>query len=171
MFRPSVVSNAVVTVSLSLLSGFEVYGAGQITSELSPRGILGSPFDYQITASNQPTTFDATSLPPGLSLNQATGLISGVPTIDGPNSLQLIAHGPAGDAVATAVFSVDLPIPPDDPLAGAVGVVGTKMIADPNRSRIYCGSDDQELVVVDSDTRSIVTTFPSTGYPRPAHIL
>jgi hypothetical protein len=41
---------------------------------------VGSPFSYQITADNNPTTFDATGLPQGLTVNNTTGLISGTPT-------------------------------------------------------------------------------------------
>jgi hypothetical protein len=43
-------------------------------------GTYGQSFTYQITASNAPTSYSATGLPPGLNLNAATGVISGIPT-------------------------------------------------------------------------------------------
>ncbi len=52
----------------------------QITSSNHAVAILGQLFSYQITANNGPTSFTATNLPPGLTINASTGLISGIPT-------------------------------------------------------------------------------------------
>ncbi|NBV34229.1 MAG: hypothetical protein EBR81_10720, partial [Proteobacteria bacterium] len=46
---------------------------------------------YQIIASNSPTTYAATGLPSGLSLNSSTGLISGTATAAGTYSVTLTA--------------------------------------------------------------------------------
>src|SRR5439155_436537 len=51
-----------------------------ITSSGAATGQVGAAFSYQITAANSPTSFNATGLPVGLSVNTATGLISGIPT-------------------------------------------------------------------------------------------
>ncbi len=50
-----------------------------ITSGLIVAGISGAPFNYQITATNSPTSYTASGLPAGLSVN-GTGLISGIAT-------------------------------------------------------------------------------------------
>jgi hypothetical protein len=50
-----------------------------ISSAATATGNVGTAFSYQITASNTPTSYNATGLPPGLSVNTATGLISGTP--------------------------------------------------------------------------------------------
>ena len=42
--------------------------------------VLCWPFSYQITATNNPTSFSAIGLPPGLSVISTTGLISGLPS-------------------------------------------------------------------------------------------
>jgi len=43
----------------------------------------GIPFSYQITAINSPTSYSATGLPSGVSLDVSNGLIDGTPTVPG----------------------------------------------------------------------------------------
>jgi hypothetical protein len=52
-----------------------------ITSTLLFSNPVGAPFSYTITAANGPTSFSATGLPAGLSLDSSSGLISGTPTV------------------------------------------------------------------------------------------
>lgn len=56
---------------------------------------VGTPFLYQIKATSG-YTLGATGLPPGLSLDTATGTISGVPTTPGTYSVSLTASNAAG---------------------------------------------------------------------------
>src|SRR4029077_5909491 len=51
-----------------------------ITSAGTASGTVGTAFSYQIVATNSPTSFNATGLPAGLTVNAGTGLISGTPT-------------------------------------------------------------------------------------------
>jgi len=64
--------------------GCVVSNAPSITSPTSVNGTVGSPFSYQITAANTTATYSATGLPNGLSIDTATGLISGMPPSAGP---------------------------------------------------------------------------------------
>ncbi|OYV02504.1 MAG: hypothetical protein CFE26_22140, partial [Verrucomicrobiales bacterium VVV1] len=67
-----------------------------ITSANTAAGGLGVPFAYLIAATNTPTSFNATGLPAGLSVNTATGVISGTPTASGSSTVTLTATNTAG---------------------------------------------------------------------------
>lgn len=54
-----------------------------ITSALAATGEVGVSFSYSITATNSPTSYAAGNLPPGLTVNTSTGVISGTPTTAG----------------------------------------------------------------------------------------
>jgi len=83
-----------------------------ITSSLSAASPVGATFNYQIaTSSNQPVTYGAANLPPGLSINVA-GLISGRPTQAGTFHVPLTASDSAGTATATLVLTTFL-VPPN----------------------------------------------------------
>lgn len=55
---------------------------------------------YQVTASNNPSLFKAVGLPSGLSINQSTGLISGIPLKSGTFNVTLTAANWAGTSPA-----------------------------------------------------------------------
>ncbi|MDQ6860332.1 MAG: putative Ig domain-containing protein [Verrucomicrobiota bacterium] len=65
-----------------------------LASTTSPPAVLiGGTFSYQIRASNNPTSYSATGLPAGLSLDPATGIISGTPANIGSYSVTVTATG------------------------------------------------------------------------------
>ena len=79
-----------------------------ITSALTDTATNGLAYSYQITADNNPASFSATGLPLGLSLDSATGVISGIVT--GPNygnfnitlaATNSIGQGPSSTLVLT----------------------------------------------------------------------
>jgi formylglycine-generating enzyme required for sulfatase activity len=80
-----------------------------ITSAAAVTGSVDDAFYYQIQASNLPTGFQALGLPPGLALNAASGLISGVPTLEGAYQVALTASNAGG---ASAVFGLTISIGP-----------------------------------------------------------
>ena len=65
----------------------------------------GKAFDFQIHATNQPETYRATNLPTGLTLDRATGRITGSVAVPGtfPIGLSAINAGGTGNATLTLV--------------------------------------------------------------------
>jgi len=77
-----------------------------ITSATSVTTVIGQPFSYQITATNSPTSYDATGLPTGLTIDTTSGLISGTPTVVGSFSIMLQASNSAGSGNATLALEI-----------------------------------------------------------------
>jgi N,N-dimethylformamidase beta subunit-like, C-terminal/Domain of unknown function (DUF4082)/Putative Ig domain/Bacterial Ig domain len=80
-----------------------------ITSPSTASGTVGVAFSYQITATNNPTSFNATGLPAGLSVNTTNGLISGTPTAAGSFSVTISATNASGTGSATLALSIAAP--------------------------------------------------------------
>jgi hypothetical protein len=87
-------------------SSFGSVIAPVITSPTTASGTVGASFSYQIAASNSPTSFNATGLPAGLSVNTSTGLISGTPTAAGTSAVTISASNSAGPGSATLTLIV-----------------------------------------------------------------
>ncbi len=81
-----------------------------ITSTLTASGTVGTPFTYTITASGTtPITFSTSTLPAGLSVDPASGVISGTPTASGTTNVTLSANNAAGGApTKTLVLTISL---------------------------------------------------------------
>ena len=98
-----------------------------ITSPTSSIATAYNSFTYTITASNLPTSFAASGLPQGLSLNSTSGVISGTPTVAGQFVVALTASNAEGDGTGTLTLTVNPN--PNAPVIGgtlsAAGQVGT----------------------------------------------
>jgi hypothetical protein len=86
--------------------------APTITSAATATATVGQTFNYTITANNSPTSFSATGLPAGLTVNTGTGLISGTPTATGTSTVTLSASNTGGTGTATLTLTVTAPSPP-----------------------------------------------------------
>ena len=78
-----------------------------ITSSGSNRtGTVGGNFSYQITASNTPTSYSASGLPYGLTVNTSSGLISGQFTVAGSYDVIVTATNLGGTGTKSFTITV-----------------------------------------------------------------
>ena len=96
-----------------------------ITSATKASGTVGTAFSYQITATNSPTSYGATGLPAGLTVNSTTGLISGTPTAAGTSTVTLSATNAGGTGNATLTLTITVAAPVITSATKASGTVGT----------------------------------------------
>jgi len=97
-------------------------GAAPVITSAATAGVApGSPFSYQITATNSPTSFSAPGLPAGISLNTSSGLISGTSSSTGTFPVSLGATNAAGTGSLTLTITVAQSIS----LATALDTTGT----------------------------------------------
>ncbi len=109
-----------------LLSGVLI-GPPAITSLTQAAVASGAAFAYTITATDSPTSFGAANLPAGLSVNTATGLISGTPPANGGSfniGLSAVTSGGACAATLRLVVTTTGNYPTITSANAAGGVVG-----------------------------------------------
>ena len=108
-------NNAIIDFTNITVDGQFIVGPPTITSPLSATATKGQQFVYQIIATRSPTSYDASGLPPGLSLNNLTGVISGVPTQAGTRQITINASNASGTGTAILALTVT-PAPPATPV-------------------------------------------------------
>jgi len=96
-----------------------------ITSSGTASGTTGTAFSYQITATSSPTSFGASGLPAGLTVNTTSGLISGTPVSVGTSNVMLSATNSAGTGNAPLTLTVTLAPPAITSSGTASGTIGT----------------------------------------------
>ncbi len=85
-----------------------------VTASQSKSGIVGSALSYQILASNSPASYARASgtLPPGVTLNTTTGILSGTPTTAGTYTPAITATNATGTSASVVVaISIVAPAP------------------------------------------------------------
>ncbi len=126
-------TNAVIG-SINLGSGAAPFAMGRftslagvaptMTSSAPPNGSFGRPYSHNLTATGAPTpsfALQSGTLPAGLSLNNSTGVISGIPTEVGPASTGTLLASNGIGAQATQPFSIAIAATvPDAPTIGVL---------------------------------------------------
>ena len=87
-------------------------GTPVITSPLTLQIIKGVPVNYKVTASNTPTLFKVHRLPGGLSFDEASSTISGIPATTGVFDIVLTAENSIGIGTGRLKLVVSAPPPP-----------------------------------------------------------
>jgi hypothetical protein len=82
-----------------------------ITSASATNASIGTAFTYQIVATNGPTAYGATGLPPGLTLDPVGGAITGSPTATGSYPVALSATNAGGTGTMTLNLAVLIQAP------------------------------------------------------------
>jgi autotransporter-associated beta strand protein len=83
-----------------------VIGSPEINSTTAETATVGTAFNFNVTATGTPTTYAATGLPTGLSINATTGVISGTPTTIAKNVVLLEATNASGTGKSALVIDV-----------------------------------------------------------------
>ena len=82
----------------------------QITSANTASATVGSAFSYTITTTVNSPAFEAANLPPGLSCNLGTGVISGTPLAGGTYVVTLVARSANSNEFASSILTINIPI-------------------------------------------------------------
>ncbi len=98
-----------------------------ITSALTASAKQGSAFNYTITARHSPILFGADHLPPGLSFNPATALISGTNLENGTFGVTISAANACATDTKTLVLTITTSIPVITSALTATGTEGTNL--------------------------------------------
>ncbi|CAM4437389.1 putative Ig domain-containing protein [Flavobacterium terrigena] len=136
-----------------------------ITSVLTGSGAQGSSFTYTITATNTPTSYNATGLPTGLSINTTTGVISGTPSVSGTFNVTITATNGFGSDNQTLVITLGTgPCLSEAFAVNALpaGWIQTSVTFASNRAE-FSSNNGQLTTVAVSNPASLTFTLERTG--------
>ncbi|MBT1702876.1 carbohydrate-binding protein [Chryseosolibacter indicus] len=115
---PTVAGNFNVTLSATNSAGAATKQLSLVVNQATapvisntslPDGVVNTAYSAGITASNNPTSFTASGLPAGLSVNTSTGVISGTPTATGTFTVTLSASNSGGTGTKQLKLVVNSP--------------------------------------------------------------
>ncbi|MEZ2336397.1 cellulose binding domain-containing protein [Mucilaginibacter sp. RCC_168] len=102
-------------------------GSPDITSATTATATIGTPFSYSIIASANASSYSASGLPTGLSINTATGVISGTPSTTGQSEITIAATNASGTGTATLMLNAINNETPPAPTSAAASIVNTQI--------------------------------------------
>ena len=168
----NIAGTATATLNITVASTGVTLPAPVISSSGSATATVLQPFSFAVTASNTPTSFTATGLPSGLSINPTTGVISGTPTRAGSSVIHLSATNSGGTGIGTVSLTVNPPpvvTPPSPVISSAatasatVGTFFTYKIAASNAPASFNATGLSAGLTVNTTTGVISGTPTGTG--------
>lgn len=129
-----------------------------ITSSSTASATNGSTFSYQIVANNGPISYAATGMPSGLQIDNATGLISGVPN-DDAGSYTILLQSVGGTVTSTQTLTLTL-----SAAAGSPPVVVTTT----NVVSLFAGvsyTNAYTIVATNAATNPPITSYGASNLP------
>ena len=149
--------NQTLTTLPSLVPFF--YSATSVT------GTHGIPLSYTMSAYFVQSRFAANPLPPGLSLNPITGVITGIPAVTSTTNVILSATNVVGAGTFTVAFNIsDLSLPVFSNPGTATGIYGSDfnyIIAASNYTSSYTATGLPAGLTFNSST-ALISGIPST---------
>lgn len=139
-------------------------GPPVVTSGATASGAAGFAFSYQITATNSPTSFGASGLPPGVTIDTATGLVSGTPTVNGTFNATVSATNATatGTLAVTITIAVGLPVIDSPTVArGMTGVAFRYQVTATNGPTSFTASGLPAGLAIDGAT-GLISGVPAT---------
>lgn len=168
---PTTIGVSTVTISATdaLGSGSAMLtiriGVPEITSPTTATGTTLAAFSYQIEATQGPTSYGATALPAGLSIDTTTGSITGTPTAGGIFNATITATNAAGTGSAVLVITITAPPAITSGLTanGITGTGFTYQITATESPASYGATGLPEGLVLNTSTGEITGTPTTAG--------
>ncbi len=148
------------TVAITVTPPAPIVTGGQASAT------VGSPFTYQIVATNSPNFYGISGQPNGLSVAQ-NGAITGTPTVSGTFSVTLIAGNDTGSGSAILTLTVApaplTPVVPSATASATTGVFFTLQINANNAPESYSAQGLPNGLSVNTTTGAITGTPTQRG--------
>jgi prepilin-type N-terminal cleavage/methylation domain-containing protein len=170
---PTVAGNFSVTIAASNADGT---GTGTLTitiPDLRPQvgsgsstGNQGQSYTYQVSATQNPTSYSASGLPAGLSINATSGIISGTPSSYGTSTVTLTASNSYGSGTGTLTLTVAqmaVPVMSDSSVTATVSSAFSFQISATNSPSSYSASGLPAGLSIASGTGLITGTPTAAG--------
>lgn len=141
-------------------------GPPVITSPATAGGAVAIPFSYQIVASNSPSSYGATGLPPGVTIDTTTGLISGTPTTIGVYNATISATNSNTTTSQGLQITIAVGVPVITSPATASGTTGSAfnyLITASNGATSFSASGLPAGLAIDTTTGRITGTTSNPG--------
>lgn len=141
-----------------VLYGLRITSPGELDAQ------IGKPVSFQVTTNAKVSSYESTGLPAGLTINLATGLITGTVNVTGGYSAQVTVHGKKDVTAPLFVYVTSTSEVGD--LRQLWGLTVNRLITDPARNRVYASLNASNTVaVIDAAKLTLLKTIPVASEP------